>query len=43
LARAAGETHQVIVRIPAGNVDRRAEVHEVAAEPLSTMMVSTRG
>ncbi len=39
----AGGTHQVVVRIPAGGVDRHAEVPEVKAEPLSTMMVSTRG
>ncbi len=39
----AGGTHQVIVRIPAGTVDHGAEVPAVNAEPLSNMMVSTRG
>ena len=39
----AGGTHQVTVRVPAAGADRSAEVHEVKSEPLSTMMVSTRG
>lgn len=41
--RDAGEIHHVIVRLPMGGVERKAEVREVKAKPLSTVMVSSRG